>query len=161
MAYSHILSWSIKQVCWFQKVTSAKNVVFHLHVHAVTCGLQSSTTNGRFMIIKLIVTFVKLPTLSDPSSAIVAVSTFYTEINSPSLLPSPSNNDGKLHTLFSILNHHYNTHRFSTSSIAVCSNAGTANSIIGFCYQCCLSLFAPEEENAQQHTWYWCSIIVS
>ena len=143
MAYSHIMLISTEQVCWFQKFTSAKNVVFHLHVYAVTCGLQSSTTNGRFMIIKLIVTFVKLPTLSDPSSAIVAVSTFYAMINSPSLLPSPSNNDGKLHTLFSILNHHYNTHRPSTSSMAVCSNAGTANSIIDFCYQCCLSLFVP------------------
>ena len=79
------------------KFTSAKNVVFHLHVFIVTCELQSSTTNGRFMIIKLI---VKLPTLSDPYSAIVAVSTFYTVINSPSLLPSPSNNDGKLHTAY-------------------------------------------------------------
>ena len=73
-----------------QNSPQPKNVVFHLHMYAVTCGLQSSTTNGRFMIIKLIVTFVKLPTLSDPSSAIVAVSTFYAVINSPSLLPSPS-----------------------------------------------------------------------
>ena len=31
------------------KFTSVKNVVFHLHVYTVTCGLQSSTINGRFI----------------------------------------------------------------------------------------------------------------
>ena len=30
---------------------SAKHVVFQLHVYIVTCELQSSTSNGRFMII--------------------------------------------------------------------------------------------------------------